>query len=67
MDALQEDDVPYGDDWDDGAVVGEWARTADEKRPWRSRISSHIAEIVLNGPRAQRAGTLHWREIPRLD
>lgn len=46
MDALQQDDVPCGDDWGSAAVVAGWARAADQKRPWRSQIRDHIAGIV---------------------
>src|SRR5262245_9170668 len=46
LDALQKDDVPYGDDWGSAAVVAGWASAADQKRPWRSQIRDHIAAIV---------------------
>ena len=46
MDALQEQDVPYGDDWDNGANVAAWTEAADRKRPWRSHIRDHIADRV---------------------
>jgi ubiquinone/menaquinone biosynthesis C-methylase UbiE len=54
MDALQKDDVPYGDDWSSAAVVEGWTRSADQKRPWRSQIRDHIAGIVATlAPRAR--------------
>ena len=46
IDALQEHDVPYGDDWDNAATVVAWAEAADRKRPWRSQIRDHIAARV---------------------
>src|SRR2546422_10200904 len=46
MDALQEQDVPYGDDWDSVANVAAWTEAADLKRPWRSQIRDHIADRV---------------------
>jgi ubiquinone/menaquinone biosynthesis C-methylase UbiE len=46
MDALQEHDLPYGDDWDNAATVLAWAEAADRKRPWRSQIREHIAGRV---------------------
>src|SRR5438874_358247 len=48
MDALHKHDVPYGDDWGSAAVVTDWARAADQKRPWRSQIRDHIAGIVAS-------------------
>jgi len=50
MDALQEHDVPYGDDWDSAAAVAAWAEAADQKRPWRSQIRDHIAGLVAALP-----------------
>jgi ubiquinone/menaquinone biosynthesis C-methylase UbiE len=46
MDKLDENDVPYGNDWDCVADVEDWAKTANEKRPWRSQIQEHIADRV---------------------
>ena len=46
MDALQEHDVPYGNDWDSAAEVAAWAEAADRERPWRSQIRNHIADRV---------------------
>ena len=54
MDALQNDDVPYGDDWDSAAVAAGWAEVADQKRPWRSQIRDHIAGIVATLPQHTR-------------
>jgi cyclopropane fatty-acyl-phospholipid synthase-like methyltransferase len=50
MDALQEHDVPYGEDWDSAAEVAAWAEAADQKRPWRSQIRDHIAGRVATLP-----------------
>ena len=50
MDALQKDDVPYGDDWGSAAVVAGWASAADQKRPWRAQIRDHMANIVATLP-----------------
>ena len=50
MDALQERDVPYGDDWDSAAEVAGWAEAADQKRPWRSQIRDYIADRVASLP-----------------
>jgi SAM-dependent methyltransferase len=54
MDTLQKDDVPYADDWDSPAVVADWAKVADQKRPWRSQIRDHIAGIVATLPQRVR-------------
>jgi SAM-dependent methyltransferase len=54
MDALQERDVPYGDDWDSAAEVAAWAEAADRKRPWRPQIRDYIADrVTLLPPRAR--------------
>ena len=50
MDALQEQDVPYGNDWDSAAEVAAWAEAADRKRPWRSQLRDHIAGRVAMLP-----------------
>ena len=50
MDALQEQDVPYGDDWGSAANVAVWTEGADRKRPWRSQIRDHIADRVATLP-----------------
>jgi hypothetical protein len=57
METLQKDDVPYGDDWDSAAVVVDWAKAADQKQPWRSRIRDHIAGIVARLPQPTRVGS----------
>lgn len=62
MDTLQKDDVPYGDDWDSAPVVAGWANVADQKRPWRSQIRDHIADIVATLP--QRARVLELGSGP---
>ena len=54
MDPLQEDDVPYGDDWDSGVVVATWTATADGKRPWRARIREYIANRIARLPMGAR-------------
>ena len=46
LDTLHETDVPYGDNWDDADEVLHWTESADQKRPWRTRIRSHIADQV---------------------
>jgi hypothetical protein len=59
MDMLQKDDVPYGDDWDNDVVVADWAKVADQKRPWRAEI-----RLIRSGPGAlnQRSHRGHRRE-----
>jgi cyclopropane fatty-acyl-phospholipid synthase-like methyltransferase len=54
MEALQEQDVPYGDDWGSAADVAAWAEAADPKRPWRSQIRDHIADRVAALPSGAR-------------
>ena len=54
MDALREQDVPYGDDWDSAAEVAAWAEAADRKRPWRSQIRDHIADRIAMLPSGAR-------------
>jgi cyclopropane fatty-acyl-phospholipid synthase-like methyltransferase len=54
MDELEEQDVPYGNDWDSAAEVAAWAEAADRLRPWRSRIRDHIAERVARLPSGAR-------------
>ena len=46
MDALHEQDVPYGNDWDSAAEAAVYGETADRARPWRSDIRDHIAARV---------------------
>src|SRR5262245_29150218 len=62
MDMLQKDDVPYGDDWNSGVVVADWAKMADQKRPWRAEIRERIAAIVATLP--QRARVLELGSGP---
>ena len=54
MDALQERDVPYGNDWDRAAEVAAWADAADRIRPWRSQIRDHIAGRIAMLPSGAR-------------
>jgi ubiquinone/menaquinone biosynthesis C-methylase UbiE len=44
--ALEDGDVPYGDDWQDAGVVAAWVKAADRTRPWRVQIRAFIAEQV---------------------
>jgi SAM-dependent methyltransferase len=54
MDALQDHDVPYGDDWDNAATVLAWAEAADRKRPWRSQIRDRIAaRVAMLAPKSR--------------
>jgi SAM-dependent methyltransferase len=54
MDALQTDDVPYGNDWDSAAEADAYGDAADRSRPWRSAIRDHIAsQIAALRPRAR--------------
>jgi len=54
MDALQKQDVPYGNDWDSAAEAAAYGDAADQARPWRSTIRHHIADrIATLGPRAR--------------
>ena len=46
MDALQKQDVPYGNNWDSAAEAAAYGDAADQARPWRSRIRDHIADRV---------------------
>ena len=50
----EEDDVPYGDDWQSAAEVAAWVEAADLKRPWRVQIRERIAEHVAALPPAAR-------------
>jgi len=45
-----EQDIPYGDDWHDGAVVDAWAEAADRIRPWRAQFRDAIADRVSTLP-----------------
>jgi SAM-dependent methyltransferase len=54
MDALQEQDVPYGDKWDNAGEVVAWADAADRERPWRSQIRDHITRrVAMQAPGAR--------------
>jgi phospholipid N-methyltransferase len=46
MDALPQQDVPYGNNWDSVAEAAAYGETADRARPWRSQIRDHIANRV---------------------
>jgi cyclopropane fatty-acyl-phospholipid synthase-like methyltransferase len=46
MDALQKQDVPYGNDWDSATEAAAYGESADQARPWRSGIRDHIAARV---------------------
>ena len=54
MDALQEQDVPYGNDWDSATEAAGYGESADRARPWRSEIRDHIADEVANLARGAR-------------
>ena len=49
MDALQKQDVPYGNDWDSAAEAAAYGEAADQARPWRSRseTTSRTASRLL--------------------
>jgi cyclopropane fatty-acyl-phospholipid synthase-like methyltransferase len=54
MDALQKQDVPYGNNWDSPAEAAAYGDAADLARPWRSKIRDHIAaRIATLAPRAR--------------
>jgi cyclopropane fatty-acyl-phospholipid synthase-like methyltransferase len=54
MDALQQEDVPYGNDWESVTEAAGYAEAADEARPWRSQIRDRIAARVATlAPRAR--------------
>jgi SAM-dependent methyltransferase len=54
MDALQKEDVPYGNDWDSSAEAAAYGDAADRARPWRSEIRDHIAaRIATLAPRVR--------------
>ena len=54
MDALQQHDVPYGNDWDSAAEAAAYGDAADRSRPWRSAIRDQIATHVATlRPRAR--------------
>jgi len=51
MDTLQDQDVPYGNDWDSTAEALVWTAEADQKRPWRSQLRDRIAtRVAALGP-----------------
>jgi cyclopropane fatty-acyl-phospholipid synthase-like methyltransferase len=64
MDALQERDVPYGNDWDSAAEAAAYGEAADQERPWRSKIRDHIAARVAT--LAARARVLELGSGPGL-
>jgi cyclopropane fatty-acyl-phospholipid synthase-like methyltransferase len=54
MDALQKQDVPYGNDWNSATEAAAYGEAADRARPWRSEIRDHIAARVATlAPRAR--------------
>jgi SAM-dependent methyltransferase len=54
MDALQPQDVPYGNNWDSAVEAAAYGESADQARPWRSEIREHIAARVATlGPGAR--------------
>jgi len=54
MDTLQEEDVPYRNDWNSAVEVAAWAEAADRKRPWRLQVRERIASrIAALPPRAR--------------
>jgi cyclopropane fatty-acyl-phospholipid synthase-like methyltransferase len=54
MDALQKQDVPYGNDWDSAIEAAAYGETADQARPGRSEIRDQIAARVATlAPRAR--------------
>jgi SAM-dependent methyltransferase len=54
MDELQEQDVPYGNDWDSATEAAAYGESADRARPWRSEIRDHIAaRIATLAPRGR--------------
>jgi SAM-dependent methyltransferase len=54
MDALEEYDVPYGNDWDSPTEAAAYGESADQVRPWRSQVRDHIAARVATlAPRAR--------------
>ena len=54
MDALQEQDVPYGNDWDSAIEAAAYGDAADQARPWRAEIRDHIATLIAKLPRRAR-------------
>ena len=54
MDQLQQDDVPYGNDWDSAEETAAYGEQADRSRPWRREIRDHIASRVAMLPAGTR-------------
>ena len=53
MDALEEYDVPYGNNWDNPTEAAAYGDVADQVRPWRAQVRDHIAARVATlAPRA---------------
>ena len=46
MDALQLQDIPYGNDWDSTTEASAYGEAADQARPWRSELREEIARQV---------------------
>jgi SAM-dependent methyltransferase len=46
MDALQPQDIPYGNDWDSTAEAAGYGEAADQARPWRSQLREEMARQV---------------------
>jgi cyclopropane fatty-acyl-phospholipid synthase-like methyltransferase len=54
MDALQKQDVPYGNDWDSATEAAAYGEAADQARPGRSKIRDYIAaRLATLAPRAR--------------
>ena len=51
---MQEQDVPYRNNWDSEAEVAAWSEEADRTRPWRSQIRDHVAGRVAMLPAGAR-------------
>ncbi len=46
MDALQPQDIPYGNDWDSVAEATAYGEAADRARPWRSQLREEMARHI---------------------
>jgi cyclopropane fatty-acyl-phospholipid synthase-like methyltransferase len=46
MDALQPQDIPYGNDWDSETEAAAYGAAADRARPWRSSLREDIARRI---------------------
>jgi SAM-dependent methyltransferase len=55
MDQLQQDDVPYGNNWDSPAEALAYAEESDRVRPWRVEVRDYIARRVSALPPGTRA------------